>query len=223
MGVKTMITGPFQENSYLAWTAGSNRAVIIDPGDDADRLQAIIEAEHLQLAAILATHAHLDHVGAVDQLRKWSGAPVCIPEGERELLAWLPASCRLFGLPERPVPEVDHWLKSELTQLSGLLPSANLGDLAVTIHATPGHTAGGVCYQIDQALFVGDTLFHDSVGRTDLPGGDWPTLEQSLRYLMTLPDDLVVYPGHGPATTLGREKQSNPYLLDIQRGAVARA
>lgn len=217
MGVKTMITGPFQENSYLVWMPGSSRAVIIDPGDDADRLQSVIEAENLQLAAILATHAHLDHVGAVEQLHRWSGAPVCIPERERELLAWLPESYRLFGLPERPVPEVDYWLKPELTELSPLLASTDLGGLAITIHATPGHTAGGVCYQIDQALFVGDTLFHDSVGRTDLPGGDKPTLEQSLRYLMTLPDDLVVYPGHGPATTLGREKRANPYLLELRR------
>jgi hydroxyacylglutathione hydrolase len=216
MCVKTIVTGPFQENTYLVWKEGEEQAVIIDPGDEAERLKEEITAENLRLGAILATHAHLDHVGAVEELRRWSGAAVCCPESEREALRRLPDSCRLFGLPEKPIPRVDHWLGPDVTNLADVLSSVQRGGLEITVHATPGHSVGGVCYVIENRWFVGDTLFCGSVGRFDLPGGDWPTLQGSLRYLMGLPDDTMIYPGHGPATTIGREKSANPFLLEIR-------
>ena len=233
MQVKTIVTGPFQGNTYLVWnegrplrhssgqgpsaSSGRGLAVIIDPGDEPERLKDEIAAENLGLGVILATHAHLDHVGAIDELRRWSGAVVCFPEGEREALNWLPESYRFFGLPECPVPQVDYWLNPALTDLTGVLSPEQLGGLEITVHATPGHTAGGVCYAIGNSWFVGDTLFCGSVGRVDLPGGDWPALQESLRCLMRLPDDTVIYPGHGPCTTIGQEEKSNPFLVEIRQ------
>ena len=216
MQIKSIMTGPFQENSYLVWEEGADSAVMIDPGDEAQRLWGALDDEQLRLGAILVTHAHLDHVGAVSELRSWSRAVVCFPERERELLDWLPDSYRLFGLPVKPAPEVDVWLPADTADLSEALSMDQLGGLEITVHPTPGHTAGGVSYQIGNSCFVGDTLFRDSVGRTDLPGGSWPLLQESLQRLMQLPADIVVYPGHGPPTTIGRERETNPYLQDLR-------
>lgn len=215
MQIKTIVTGPFQENCYLVWEKGAERAIMIDPGDEALRLRSALDQEQLRLGAILVTHAHLDHVGAVSELRAWSRAVVCFPEQEKELLDWLPESYRLFGLPEKPAPEVDVWLPTNIVHLSDALSEDHLGGLEITVHPTPGHTAGGVSYQIGASCFVGDTLFRDSVGRTDLPGGSWPRLQASLQRLMQLPADLAVYPGHGLPTTIGRERETNPYLQDL--------
>ena len=216
MHIQTIVTGPFRENAYLIWENGGDAAVMIDPGDEAHLLQKAILSEQLQLGLILVTHAHLDHVGAVAELRAFSGAVVCVPAGERESLAWLPESYRFFGLPVRPVPEVDHWLPPELTDLGNLLSPRQRGGLDITAHATPGHTAGGTSYQVGNHCFVGDTLFRDSVGRTDLPGGDWPLLQSSLRRLMNLPAGTIVHPGHGEPTTIGREREANPFILGLE-------
>ena len=237
MQLATFITGPLRENTYLIWDFGGppapapgsgamgdwdgSQALLIDPGDEAERIWNEISVRHLALVAILATHAHLDHVGAADALRRWSGAPFLLPAGERDLLNWLPASCRLFGLPEKPVPQVDYWLGPDHRRLSQVFsgqgpdPAMINNDLELQIHHTPGHTADHVCYQLEDHLFVGDTLFSGSVGRTDLPGGDWSTLKSSLLMLMDLPEDTVVHPGHGPATTIGHERRTNPFIVDI--------
>lgn len=223
MRIKTIVTGPFQENAFLVWDEANNpsadsgkaRAVIIDPGDEADRIREEITAEGLLLSAILVTHAHLDHVGAVEDLRQWSDAVVCFPEGEREALDWLPDSYRFFGMPAKPMPKVDYWLDPSNTRLSQVLSPIQRGGLDITVYAVPGHSPGSVCYKIENCWFVGDTLFSGSVGRVDLPGGDWATLQASLRFLISLPDDTTIYPGHGPKTTIGREKRINPFLLEL--------
>ncbi len=196
---------------------GQAQVVIIDPGDEAGRLMEEITKENLSLGAILVTHAHFDHVGAVDELRRWSGAAVCFPDGERKVLRQLPDSCRFFGVPEKPIPKVDHWLNPSSAGLARVMSPDQLGGLEIAVHATPGHSPGGVCYQIEDHWFVGDTLFCGSVGRVDLPGGDWPALQASLRFLMGLPDDTLIYPGHGPGTTIGREKRTNPFLLELDQ------
>lgn len=215
MPVRTVVTGPFVENTYLVWSDGASTALLIDPGDDPALLQAAVEEQQLQVALILLTHGHLDHVGAVDAMRNYSGAPAVATEGERELIAWYPEACRMFGLPERPPPTIDHWLSSDARalpdELAALLPEGP----AVTIHQTPGHTAGGVTYQIGSNLFTGDTLFKESIGRTDLPGGDMAILAASLAKLVSLDDDLKVYPGHGDSTTIGQEKLHNGYIQQL--------
>lgn len=215
MQVEVVVTGPFQANAYLIWKEESTQAVIIDPGDDADILIRHIERNMLKPGAILLTHAHLDHVGAVQALRDWSDAPVCLSKKEREVLRWLPESYSYFGLPPQPVPTVDHWLNSQSSELTQDFPQLRLGGLTVVAHETPGHSPGGVCYAIENQWFVGDTLFQGSVGRVDLPGGSWPILEESLRYLSKLSDEVVIWPGHGPRTTMGHEKRTNPFMMNL--------
>jgi glyoxylase-like metal-dependent hydrolase (beta-lactamase superfamily II) len=222
VAIRTVVTGSFQENCYLVWDAAGPNAVIIDPGDDSDAIQATIAEEGLHPVAILLTHAHLDHVGAVDDLREQYGLPVFAAEGERDLLAWVPESYRFFGLPERPAPKVDHWLALACTNLLEADPKLILGALEVEIIPTPGHTPGGTSYRIGADLFPGDTLFKDSIGRTDLPGGNLDILAESLGRLMALPGDLNVYPGHGPATTIARERADNPYIQELVPGETLR-
>ena len=215
MRIEAIITGPFQANTYLIWREVCEQAILIDPGDDADLLISRLKDSNLQLAAILVTHAHLDHIGAVQELRDWSKAPVCLPEKERKALSWLPESYSLFGLPRRPVPTIDHWLNSHQEKLSEVIPLLKTVDLDVVVHCTPGHSPGSVCYAIDDQWFVGDTLFQGSVGRVDLPGGSWPVLQDSLRYLSRQPDETVIWPGHGPRTTIGYEKRTNPFMQEL--------
>ena len=217
MQLRTIVNGPFRGNAYLIWPDGDSRAILIDPGDDPERLLKALETDGLTLSLMLATHGHLDHIGAAEPLRLETGAPVCVPAGDREIVALLPEACRLFGLPELPVPQVDHWLEPEEGQLAEARPQGLPEGLEIIVRPTPGHSPGGTCYQIGEHLFSGDTLFQGSVGRVDLPGGHWPTLEASLLRLLRLPDETVVHPGHGPATTIGRERKSNPFLLEIGR------
>lgn len=223
MQIRTLVTGPFQTNTYLIWGEDPHKAIIIDPGEEADRLKQELEIHDLQLGAILATHAHLDHVSAVSELQRWSKAPFCLPSGEREVLRWLPEASRFFGVPECAEPQVDLWLHPDLVNLSEVLAQDQLGFLEIGVHASPGHSPGGVCYQIGEHWFVGDTLFKGSVGRVDLPGGDWQTLQESLRALLTLPDNTPIYPGHGPQSTIGLERVSNPFLQEINGQYTTRA
>ncbi len=218
MQVRTIATGPFQSNAYLIWEDSNAEALIIDPGDDSEELLARIEIEALSLNLILVTHGHLDHVGAAEPLRRQTGAPVCIPTGEQEIIEHLPDACRMFGLPELPIPQVDHWLEPDVGPLAAALDSVVPEGLDIQALATPGHSPGGTSYLIGQHLFAGDTLFQGSVGRTDLPGGHWPTLQNSLVLLMALPDDTIVYPGHGATTTIGQERRDNPFVREALTG-----
>lgn len=210
-----IVTGPFVENSYLAIDQDNGKLVIIDPGDDADQLIQHIENTKLPLAAILLTHGHIDHIGAVDALRHWSGAPVLAHAADQFVIAAFPDMCRMFGLPVKAAPHVDHWLENEPAQRTGSLPFDVMGDTGIVVHYTPGHSPGGVCYQFGEHLITGDTLFKGSIGRTDLPGGDWQILNNSLSYLTKLPAELRVYPGHGPETSMGLECESNPFLTNL--------
>ncbi len=210
-----IVTGPFEENSYLVLARASGKLAAIDPGDDADQLIKHIENSGLALTGILLTHGHLDHIGAVEALRLWSGAPVLAPAADRFIIDAFPDSCRMFGLPVKPKPQVDYWLENESNQRTGALPIDVLGECRPVVHYTPGHTPGGICYQLGDNLITGDTLFKGSVGRTDLPGGNWKILSKSLYYLTKLPPDLRVYPGHGPETSIGIECDTNPFLRQL--------
>jgi len=207
--VRSFTVGPVQENAYIVRASPqAEHALLIDPGDEPERLQRAIEQLGVQIDAILITHCHFDHIGAVAPLARHTGAPVYVPQIERPLLSdvmkWVPPG---FGPFESY--EAEHTLAGgEHLQLAGL-------DLDVLF--TPGHSPGHLTYALPGALLSGDVLFQGSVGRVDLPGGDWPTLERSIETLLrTQPPNTVVYPGHMGITTLAREAQTNPFLTDIR-------
>ena len=207
MNVLCETVGPFAENSYFLFDPESREAVAFDPGDEADRLLDVVRREGLDVRAILNTHCHIDHVGAVSELKEATGAPFYIHPADRFLLDAIAAQAALFGLRPPPVPEVDGYLAAGQTfELAG-------GRIAIRVIETPGHSPGSVTFHTGDILFDGDLLFESGVGRTDLPGGDHETLLRSIRErLLVLPDATRVYPGHGPPTTIGRERATNPFL-----------
>ncbi len=205
MIIETISVGPLQVNCYLVGSADSREVFIIDPGDDPGRIRGEIQRLKLVPRAIINTHAHIDHVGGVQQLRTELKIPYFIHEDDVPLLDFLPMQSSQMGLFLSGVPEPDRLLTD-----SDML---EIGEFAFQVIHTPGHSPGGICLYGNQTLFSGDTLFAGSVGRGDLPGGNFKQLIMSIREkLLPLDDDVMVYPGHGPATTIGREKQFNPYL-----------
>jgi glyoxylase-like metal-dependent hydrolase (beta-lactamase superfamily II) len=215
LDVRAFTVGPVQENAYIVRAdAGTIRAVIVDPGEEAGRLLEAAQELGVQLEAILLTHCHFDHIGAVAPVARATGAPVYCPEIEqpllRDIMSWVPPG---FGPFESYEPE--HTVAGgERLKLAGL---------DIDVIATPGHSPGHVTYAASGALLSGDVLFQGSVGRVDLPGGDWATLERSIESLLrTFPAETVVYPGHMGVTTLGRERDTNPFLSEL-RARVPRA
>jgi glyoxylase-like metal-dependent hydrolase (beta-lactamase superfamily II) len=209
LDVRAFTVGPVQENSYIVRSdPASKRAVIVDPGDEPQRLLDAVALLGVELEAILVTHCHFDHIGAVAPVAQATGAPVYCPEIERPVLAdvmsWVPPG---FGPFESY--EADHTVRGgERLSLAGI-------DFDVLF--TPGHSPGHVTYAAPGALLSGDVLFQGSVGRVDLPGGDWATLERSIEELAReFPAETVVYPGHMGVTTLGRELATNPFLAEIR-------
>jgi hydroxyacylglutathione hydrolase len=213
LDVRSFTVGPVQENCYVVRAdAEAKRAVIVDPGDEPERLLAAIDALDVQVEAILITHCHFDHIGAVAPVARATGAPVYVPQLERPLLSdimsWTPPG---FGPFES--------YQAEHTLAGG--ERLSLAGLELDVMFTPGHSPGHITYSVRSpahpALLSGDVLFQGSVGRVDLPGGDWPTLERSIESLLQAhPPDTVVYPGHMGVTTLGRERDGNPFLSELR-------
>jgi glyoxylase-like metal-dependent hydrolase (beta-lactamase superfamily II) len=200
------VVGPFAENAYLLACARTREAVLIDPGDEPERIQEMIRAHDVHVLAILATHGHLDHVGAAAPLCAALGVPFRMHAADRFLLDALVAQAQAFGLDPPEPPQIDQPLEDG--------DVIAVGDLSVRVLHTPGHSPGGVSLVAGRVLFPGDALFFGSIGRTDLPGGDHQTLMASIRgRLLSLGDGMRVLPGHGPETTLGFEREHNPFLL----------
>lgn len=209
-----LVVGPLQCNCHLLADAGTREAVVIDPGDQAGEILAAVGRRGLRVVAILHTHAHFDHIGATRELREATGAPVLLHAADRELYEALPeqleAFGRMFGLPPvaaRPPVPVDRFVEDG--------DVVRFGREELRVLHTPGHTPGSVCYAGPGCVFTGDTLFRRSIGRTDLPGGDFELEARSiLRRLYTLDPGTVVYPGHGPRTRIGEERAENPFVRD---------
>lgn len=198
------------KNGYLVAAAGSDEAAFIDPGDEVDELIARAAEERLVVQAILLTHAHLDHITGVAQAKAAFQAPAWLHRDDDFLYGAVEEQGLMFGLRVQTQPPVDRFYEpgQRLT----------IGGLEISVHLTPGHSPGGVCLEVLEngatQLFVGDTLFAGSIGRTDLPGGDHETLIRAIRtVLFAFPDDTPVHPGHGPSTTIGQERRTNPFLL----------
>jgi hydroxyacylglutathione hydrolase len=213
MDVRMFTVGPVQENCFVARREGSDRAVIIDPGEEAERIMAAVRDLGLTIDAVLVTHCHFDHVGAVAPIARETGAPVYVSEIERPVLADIMSYVPFPGFGPYESYEADHTLKGgERLEIAGL---------EIDVLFTPGHSPGHLTYSVpsEHAVFSGDVLFQSSVGRTDLPGGDWPTLLSSIGGLVeALPEDTTVYPGHMGITNLGVERRTNPFLAELAAG-----
>jgi glyoxylase-like metal-dependent hydrolase (beta-lactamase superfamily II) len=213
MLLESAAVAPFFKNGYVVGCETTREAVIIDPGDEVDQLLAHLDRHGLSARAILLTHAHVDHVSGVARATRALSVPVHLHRDDLFLYEKAVAHGRMFGLTVEPPPPVDVFYDTS--------QSYPFGDYDVLVHHTPGHCPGGVCLQVGrrgtkgQDLFVGDTLFAGSIGRTDLPGGDYDTLLRSITtVLYSFGDDARVYSGHGPETTIGRERHTNPFLLE---------
>jgi len=208
MKVKLRPVGPFVMNCYVAYDSETKDAVIIDAGNETDKILEMVREEDLKPLAIINTHAHLDHASAVAEVKRELDIPFYLHEEDLFWLEKLPEQAQNFGLPKPEIPEVDHFIHDG--------DMLTFGTLSFQAIHTPGHTPGGVSFYVEQeepVVFVGDCLFAGSIGRTDFPRSSHEQLIQSIKEkILPLGDAVTALPGHGPATTLGREKTHNPFL-----------
>jgi hydroxyacylglutathione hydrolase len=211
MILETRAVLPFQKNGYVIACEKTRQAMVIDPGDEVDMLLDIVGRQKLSVQSILLTHAHVDHVTGVGRAKNALGVPIYLHRDDQALYDAAPQQAAFFGLHCEELPPIDRYY-----DLSRTLA---FGGCEITVHHTPGHCPGGVCLAVGspgtakQDLFVGDTLFAGSIGRTDLPGGDYATLIRSItQVLFAFGDEAKVYSGHGPSTTIGHERRTNRFL-----------
>lgn len=202
--------GLLQCNCSIFGDEQAHEAIVVDPGDEIENITEVLQRHQLKVKAIVITHAHIDHVAGAHKLRALTGAPVYLNERDRELLDALDVQASWLGVAPPPTTEIDHAAEDGAV--------LRLGQADFHVVETPGHTQGSVCLWIPQEnkLIAGDTLFRDSIGRTDLPGGNTRQILSSIKTrLLDLPEEAVVVPGHGPNTTIGREKERNPFLRNL--------
>jgi glyoxylase-like metal-dependent hydrolase (beta-lactamase superfamily II) len=211
MLIRTAAVPPFFKNGYVVSCEDTREGVVIDPGDEAGQLISAVKADGVKVKAILLTHAHLDHVTGVAHAKRMYGVDVWLHKDDEFLYQGVVEQGQLFGMRVERQPPIDRYFEPGVP--------FTFGNLTVDILHTPGHCPGGVCLAIgpkdspERTLFVGDTLFAGSIGRTDLSGGDTDTLLRSIReVLFAFPDETEVHSGHGPVTTIGAEKRTNPFL-----------
>jgi hydroxyacylglutathione hydrolase len=215
LNIRTFVAPGFGENAYIAWRAGA-AAACIDPGNSVAAMERFLAGEGLTVEAILLTHAHLDHVEGVAAMARATGAPIHLHPADRPLYDRVAQQALQFGLQVQVPPAPDH----ELHHGQSLV----VGGVAYDVRHVPGHSPGHVLLHVADAgvAFVGDVVFQGSIGRTDLPGGDYAQLMDSIRdHVLTLPDGTELYPGHGPATTVDHERVTNPFLIPHYGGGIA--
>jgi len=200
--------GPLQCNCSVIGDEGTREALVVDPGDDIEDVLTLVRKHNLQVKQIVITHAHIDHVGGAMKLRAATGAPILLNQNDYALLKMLDAQAAWIGVPPPGKVDIDSSL--------GQADTVKAGSLSANVMHTPGHTEGSIClyFPAQKKLIAGDTLFAGSIGRTDLPGGSFDKIINSLHEkVLALPDETVVVPGHGPLTTIGEERESNPFLV----------
>jgi hydroxyacylglutathione hydrolase len=225
MILEVRAVAPFFKNGFVVGCERTREAILIDPGDEVDQVLDVVRARDLTVRHILLTHAHLDHISGVGRAKQTLGAPVYLHRDDLFLYERIVEQGKMFGFDVQPQPPIDVYYDG-----SPIL----FGDYQVKAHHTPGHCPGGVCLEMTQTasgqvsspshLFVGDTLFAGSIGRTDLPGGNYEVLMRSItQVIFALGDDAIVHPGHGPDTTVRRERESNPFVIEYFRGKATKS
>lgn len=209
MILEHLVVGPFQTNVYVIGCAKTKVGAIVDAGGDGPGLLRLLAQHELRLEKVLQTHAHIDHVAALSHIRSADAAPIYLHPDDKMLYDSAPQQGRFFGMNVGPLPAVDHWLKEG--------DRVQVGELEAQVLHLPGHSPGSVIFYFEreQTMLSGDVLFAGSIGRTDLPGGDGRVMMESLKRLASYPDEVKIYSGHGPATTLGVEKRTNPFLKSL--------
>jgi len=203
--IKTLTVGPIMANCFIVGCENTKSAVVIDPGDEADKILMTLAESQLTVKYIINTHGHFDHVGANKKMKEVTGAEILIHAADADMLEQISMASQAFGISVENSPPADRTI-GEGDQIT-------FGDITLNVIHTPGHSPGGIALSADGVVFVGDSLFYGSIGRTDFPGGDYNTLISSIKNkLFPLGDEVVVYTGHGPETTIGQEKRMNPFL-----------
>lgn len=206
MILRRLVVGPLEENCYVVTDEKTKEALIIDPGDESDRIIEVIRGNNLKVVAVVLTHAHFDHLGAAGDVKRETGARLLIHGDDLALFRTARQQAILWGFDIDDIPEPDGLLKD------GDVIKA--GGIEFKVLHTPGHSPGSISLYGEGVVFTGDTLFQGSVGRTDLPGGDLRMLKNSFRRLLELPEETIVRSGHGPKTTIGREKMENLFIYE---------
>ena len=205
MIIKELMVGPLMANCFICGCSKTKQAVVIDPGGDADRILMALADDNLQVKYIINTHGHFDHVSANGKIKDATNANILIHPLDAPMLGSLSSNAAFFGISVENSPPCDQTLEEGDT--------VSFGDITLSVIHTPGHTPGGISLYTDGVVFVGDTLFAGSIGRTDFPGGDFNTLISSIqKKLFKMDDDVKVLSGHGPETSIGREKRYNPFV-----------
>jgi hydroxyacylglutathione hydrolase len=218
MILETLPVGPLQCNCSILGDEASREAIVVDPGDDIPRILALLARHSLTVKQIIITHAHIDHIAGANRLKQLTGAPVLYNQNDLPLVKMMDVQAGWLGIPTPAVFNPDDTLDDGKLITIGACPERNQRGLTGSILHTPGHTEGSVCLYLpdNSLLLAGDTLFAGSVGRTDLPGGNTNKLLHSIHdRLLILPDEVTVIPGHGPGTTIGSERASNPFLQNL--------
>lgn len=208
MKIKKFEVGPLFVNCYIIYDEITKQAAVIDPGDEPDLILDFIKEENLNLKYILCTHGHFDHIGSVKELKDETGAKVVLHEKDIDIYRNSPQiAMQFFGIEIEPQPEPDILINDG--------ENLNIGNIQIKVIHTAGHSPGSICFYTKDYLFTGDTLFAGSVGRTDLIGGSMTELFNSLKKIAFLPDETIVFPGHGPKTKIGIEKKTNPFYHEV--------
>ena len=207
MKIDTLVVGPLQVNCYIVYDEGSNDAIVVDPGDEAEKIIGLVEDRKLKVSRIVCTHGHFDHVGAVSGLKKRTGSAVMLHKGDLDIFMRADKQGALWGFHIEPPPAPDmHLLEDD---------EVPIGRFGLKVLHTPGHSPGGICLYGEGVIITGDTIFAGSVGRTDFPGGSVTELKKSFARIIALPAETRIFPGHGPLTTVENEKENNFFVHEL--------
>jgi glyoxylase-like metal-dependent hydrolase (beta-lactamase superfamily II) len=207
MIVKRLIVGPLEENTYIIGDEETKQAIVIDPGDEPDRIMNEVKANGLEVNAIICTHAHFDHIGAAGDVKKATGANIILHKEDLETYDLAKDQAAFWGYSVDDLPQPDSYIDEG--------DEVKVGNLSFKVMHTPGHSRGGICLYGEGIVVTGDTIFQGSVGRTDFPGGSIEKLKESFKRLLDLPENTHVLSGHGPETTIGNEKTGNFFVNEL--------